>query len=256
MEKQSVCAATIIAGVLVLAQCPVVHAAEIKVLSVTIFKKALDVLGPQFEQASGHKLVLKYGSSAEVIKLLEAGETFDAFLIWPAMMDRLTAEGKVAAGSRVDIARAATAVAVKKGATKPDISTTDAFKRTMLGAASVSFSADGESGLYFKDLIGRLGIVEEMKTKLRPIPGGPLVVGPVARGEVEFAVISKQFILSEPGAELVGPLPADIQHSTVYTAGLSAASSQLVAAAALLRHVVSPAAAPAIASTGVDPVTR
>jgi molybdate transport system substrate-binding protein len=170
--------------------------------------------------------------------------------------DRSTAEGKVAAGSRVDIARAATAVAVKKGATKPDISTTDAFKRTMLGAASVSFSADGESGLYFKDLIGRLGIVEETKTKLRPIPGGPLVVGPVARGEVEFAVISKQFIRSEPGAELVGPLPADIQHSTVYTAGLSAASSQLDAAAALLRQVVSPAAVTAIASTAVDPVTR
>ena len=256
MRKQCICTAAKIGfGVMVLlAQCHTMQAAEIKVLSITVFKKPLDVLGPQFEQATGHKLVIKYAGSTDVTRLVEAGETFDAALVWPGMIDRLIKEGKVAAGSRTDIARAATAVAVKKGAAKPDISTTDAFKRAMLNAKSVSFSADGESGIYFKSLLERLGMADEMKPKLRPVPGGPLVVGPVVKGEVELAVISVQFILNEPGAELVGPLPAELRHFTIYTAGVSATSGQKEAASALIRNITSPAAAPLIKSVGLDPV--
>lgn len=240
---------------LLLAPSPAAQAAEIKVLSVVPLKKSLDVLGPQFERATGHKLAIRYEGSSGLIRLFGAGESFDAAFVWPEMIDRLLKEGRVAAGTRADIARVAVGVAVRKGHPKPDISTTEAFKRTLLNAKSVSHSAEGASGTYLKGLLERLGIAEQMQPKLRPVPGGPLVVGPVAKGEVELAVISIPFILDEPGAELVGSLPAELQHYTIYTAGVSATGTQSDAGKALIRHLTSPAAAPVIKSNGLDPVS-
>jgi molybdate transport system substrate-binding protein len=237
------------------AQGHAVQAAEIKGLSVPALKTSLDVLGPQFERTTGHKLMIHYAGSSDLIRQLDAGETFDVAFVWPAMIDRLLKEGKVAAGTRTEIARVAIAVAVKKGAPKPDISTTDAFKRTLLNAKSVSHSMEGASGIYFKSLLERLGIVADMQPKLRPMAGGPLVVGPVARGEVELAVITTPYIVLEPGAELVGPLPEELQQYVVYTAGVGAAARQPDAAMALIRHLASPAAVSAMTAQGLDPVT-
>jgi molybdate transport system substrate-binding protein len=239
---------------LLFAQGHAAQATEIKVLSVTPLKTSVDVLGPQFERATGHKLMMHYGSSSDLIRQFDAGETFDVALAWPAMIDRLLKEGKVAAGTRAEIARVAIAVAVRKGAPKPDISTTDAFKRTLLNAKSVSHSMEGASGVYFKRLLERLGIATDMQPKLRPVAGGPLVVGPVARGEVELAVITAPFIVLEPGAELVGPLPEELQQYVVYTAGISAVTKQPDAARALIRHLTSAEAASVIKSKGLDPV--
>lgn len=232
-----------------------VAAAEIKVLSVPPLKTSLDVLGPQFERATGHKLVIKYAGSSDLIRQFAAGETFDVALIMPALFDQLLKQGKVAAGTRAEVARAALGVAVKKGAPKPDISTADAFKRTLLSVKSISHSAEGASGTYVRSLIERLGIAAEITPKLMPMQGGPLVVGPVARGEVEIAVISIPFILVEPGAELVGPLPEELQQYVVYTAGVSAATEQPDAAKTFIKHLTSPAAASVIKSNGFEPVT-
>jgi molybdate transport system substrate-binding protein len=249
-------AAKLASGVMLLfAQVPVAQAAEVKVLGVTALKTSLDVLGPQFERAAGHKLVITYGGSSDLIRRFDAGETFDLALVWPAMIDRLLKEGKVAAGTRTQIARVAIAVAVKKGAAKPDIGTTDAFKRTLLNAKSVSHSMEGASGVYFKSLLERLGIAADMQAKLRPQAGGPLVVGPVARGEVELAVITTPYIVLEPGAELVGPLPDELQQYVVYTAGVGAAAKDPDAPRALIRHLTSEPAAEVIKSNGLDPVT-
>jgi len=230
------------------------EAAEIKILSVVPLKTSLDVLGPQFEGATGHKLALKYDGSSDLIRKFAAGQTFDVALVWPAMIDQLLKEGRAAAGTRADIARVAIGVAVRKGAPKPDISTADSFKRALLNAKSISHSTEGASGTYFKSLLERLGIAAEMQSKLRPVAGGPLVVGPVARGEVEMAVISIPFVMIEPGAELVGPLPDELQQYVVYTGGVSAASAQPDAARALLQHLTSPAAASVLKSSGLDSI--
>jgi molybdate transport system substrate-binding protein len=230
-------------------------AAEIKILTVVPLKASLDELGPQFERATGHKLVITYAGSSALIKQFDAGETFDVALVWPAMIDRLLKEGKVVAATRTGIARVAIGVAVKKGAPKPDISTAEAFKRTLLNTKSISLSAEGASGTYVAALVERLGIAVEVKPKLRPVPGGPLVVGPVAKGEVEIAIISIPYIVDEPGADLVGPVPAELQQYTVYTAGVGAGSSQPDAGKALIKYLTTPAAASVIRSKGLDPET-
>ena len=137
-----------VAGGLTMFLAQGVAAAEIKVLSVPALKTSVDVLGPQFERATGHKLNINYAGSSDLTRQFDAGETFDVAIVWPAMIERLLKEGKLAAGTRAEIARVAIAVAIKKGVPKPDISTTDAFKRTLLNAKSVSHSAEGASGIY------------------------------------------------------------------------------------------------------------
>ena len=243
------------AALLLFAQGHAVQAAEVKVLGVPALQTSLDVIGPQFERATGHKLNINYGGSSELVKRFAAGEAFDVALVWPAQIDRLLKEGKLAAGTRTEIARVAIAVAVKKGAPKPDITTTETFKRTLLNAKSISHSAEGASGIHLKSVLERLGIVAEMQPKLRPVPGGPYVVGPVVRGEVELAIITTPYIVIEPGAELVGPLPDELQQYVVYIAGVGTTASNAGAAGALIRHLTSPASASVLKAQGLDPAT-
>ena len=245
-----------IGAILLAAQGHAAPAVEIKILCVPALQTSLEVLGPQFERATGNKLNISYAGSSELVRRFAAGETFDVALVWPAQIDRLVKEDKLASGTRAEIARVAIAVAVKKGVPKPDISTIEAFKRTLLNAKSVSHSAEGASGVHLKSVFERLGIAAEMQPKLRPVPGGPYVVGPVARGEVELAIISTPYIVIEPGAELVGPLPNEVQQYVIYTAGVSAATLQPDAARAFVRHLKSPTTASVLKSQGLDPVTQ
>jgi molybdate transport system substrate-binding protein len=228
------------------------HAAEIKVLSVIPLKTSIEELGPPFERATGHKLVVEYDGSSQLKRRLEAGEAFDIALIYPELIDALVKQGKLAEGTSTAIARVLIAVAVKKGAPKPDISTVDGFKRTLLNARSISHSADGGSGIYFKNLIERLGIAADVKSKLRPMEGGHTVVGPVVRGEAELAVITTPFIAMEPGADLVGPLPDELQHVIVYTAAIGSGSKQPEPAKALIQHLTTPESAKLLKSKGLD----
>ena len=241
---------------LLLAQSVASAAADLAVFSVPALKSALDVLGPQFERETGHTLVINYAGSSDLIRQIDSGAAFDVALVWPALIDRLLKEGKIAAGTSVGVARVAIAVAVRKGAPKPDISTADKFKAALLAAKSVSHSTEGSSGVYFKSLLQRLGIAEAMQPKLRPVPGGPLVVGPVARGEVELAVITTPYIVLEPGADLVGPLPDELQQYVVYTGGVAASSKEMAGAKALLAYLAAPRAAAVLKSQGLDPAAR
>jgi molybdate transport system substrate-binding protein len=227
--------------------------AEIKILSVVPLKTSLDELGPQFERATGHKLIVEYDGSSQLKRRLETGEAFDIALIYPELINQLVKQGKLAGGTNTTIASVAIAVAVKKGAPKPDIGTVDAFKHAMLNAKSISHSADGGSGIYFKNLLDRLGITAQVKAKLRPMEGGPLVVGPVVRGEAEIAVITTPFIAMEPGADLVGPLPDELQQLIVYTAAIGNAAKEPDAARALIKHLTTPEAAKLLKSNGLDP---
>ena len=239
-----------IAAMLLLAPA---YAAEIKVLSVVPLKSSIDELGPQFERATGHKLAITYDGSSQLKRKFEASEPFDLALIYPELIDELLKQGKLAPGVRADVAIVNVGVAIKKVTPKPDVSTVDAFKRTLLNAKSISHSTEGASGVYFQGLIQRLGIAAELKPKLRPVDGGNHVVGPVAKGEVEIAVITIPFIFLDSGAELAGPLPKELQHPVIYTASISSAAKQPDAAKALIKHLTTPAAAAVIKSKGLEP---
>ena len=153
-------------------------------------KTSLDELGPQFERDTGHKLIVEYDGSSQLKRRLEAGEAFDLALIYPELINQLVKQGKLAEDTSTAIASVAIAVAVKKDAPKPDIGMVDAFKRAMLNAKSISHSAEGGSGIYFKNLLDRLGITSQVKSKLRPMEGGTDWWSARWRGEAEIAVIT------------------------------------------------------------------
>ena len=229
------------------------QAVEVHVFSVLPLKTFLDELGPQFERTTGHKVTIKYDVSAALKRQIDAGETFDVALLLPAIIDDLLKQGKVAAGTRTDISRAAVGVAVKKGAAKPDIGSAEALKSTLLNAKSIAYSAEGGSGIYFKGLLERLGIAAETNAKLKPLASSA-VVPSVANGEVELAVISPPAILADPGVELVGLMPKELQQYVVYTAGVSAAAKDADAAKALLKYLATPAAMLVMKAKGLEPV--
>jgi molybdate transport system substrate-binding protein len=174
---------------------------------------------PLFERDGGCNVAVEIGLTSALRKAIADGAAFDIALLPRADLDALARDGRIAAGSVTDIARSAIGVAVRAGAPKPDIATIDAFKRAVLQAGSVTYS-DGPSGLYIAGLMERLGLAEAIKSKTK------LTTGPVAellaRGDAELGLQQIVAILPVRGADLVGPLPADLQNIIVYAAGLSA----------------------------------
>jgi molybdate transport system substrate-binding protein len=228
-------------------------AAEIKVLTAGAVRGVLEVLLPEFEKTTGHKVVLDNATAGALAKRIAEGEAFDLAIITPGVIDEAARAGKIS-GPRVDVAKVGMGVAVKDGAPAPDIGTVEAFKQALLAAKSVAYidpKAGGSSGIYFDGLIDRLGIGAEVRAKARLKAGGH-VADLVANGEAELAIHQISEILPVKGARLVGPLPAPVQNATVYSAGLSAAAKDPVAAKALLDHVAGPAAAAALAAKGME----
>jgi molybdate transport system substrate-binding protein len=255
MKPSSFAAAAKIAicALFMLAQAQLARSAEVTVMSVLPLKPFLNELGPQFERATGNKLTIKYDVSASLKRQIDAGDTFDVAVLLPALIDDLLKQGKVAVGTKVDVSRAAVAVAVKKGAPKPDVGSAEALKKTLLNAKSIAYSSEGGSGTYFKGLIERLGIAAEVSEKLQPLASSA-VVPSVAKGEVELAVISPPAILADPGVELVGLMPKELQQYVVYTAGVSAAAKEADAAKALLKYLTTPAALVVMKAKGLEPI--
>jgi len=215
-----------------------IAAAEIKVLSIP-FKAPLDQIGPAFERETGHRLVISYAPSEPLLKQIESGEPFDVVLTFPKLVDQLIKQTKVMAGSRGDIARAGLGVAVRRGAAKPGTQSAEEFKRALLRATSIAYAAQGPSGVHLASVLERLGVADAVKPKLRPMAAGSLVVGPVARGEAEIGIVSIPFILAEPGAELAGPLPHELQDYVHYSSGIGSSARDVDAArtfAAYLRQ--------------------
>lgn len=253
MLRTSLCAALV--GALALTHATDGMAADVRVLSIP-FKGPLDQIGPEFERATGHKLTVKFAPSAPLLSQVDAGEPFDLILIFPVTVDTLIAQGKVAAGTRTDIARAALGLAVRKGSPKPDIGSVDAFKIALLKASSIAYAARGPSGLHLIAVLERLGIAAEIKPKLKPMEGGSLVPGPVAKGEAEIGIVSVPFILADPGVELAGLLPADVQDYVYYSSGIGSAAREADAATALVRFLSQPAAMTVLRAHGLEPVRQ
>ena len=232
-------------------------AAEIKVLTAGAFKQVVLALVPDFEKQSGHKVIVDNGTAGQLKKRIEGGEAFDVAVITPAVVDELTGKGKLAQGSRVNLASVGVGVVVKEGAPKPDVSTVDAFKRALLAAKSVAYidpASGGSSGIYIDKLLERLGIADQIRPKAKLKKGGH-VADLIVSGEAELGLHQISEIVPVKGAVLVGPLPKDIQNTTTYAAGLSASAKDKSAAEALIKAFSGPAAAAVLKSKGMEPAS-
>jgi molybdate transport system substrate-binding protein len=219
---------------------------------------AYKALVPEFERATGHKVITAYGPSMgttvnAIPMRLERGEPADVLIMVGYAIDDLAKKGKVIADSRVDLVRSPIGVAVKSGAPKPDISTPDALKRALLAAKTVAYS-DSASGVYVStEMFPKLGIAEEMKDKARKIPAIP--VGEiVAHGTAEIGFQQMSELKPVAGIDIVGPLPDELQKITVFSAGIATVSKQPEAGKALIKFLASPAARGEIVRSGMDPI--
>jgi molybdate transport system substrate-binding protein len=211
-------------------------AADIKILTAGAMRGVLIELVPQFEKDTGHKVTLDNATAGTLAKRIEDGEAFDVAVITPKVIDDLAKKGRIAPESRMDVAKVGIGVAVKDGAPLPDIASVDAFKRMLLGARSVAYidpKSGGSSGIYFDNLLDRLGIAGEIRPKARLKQGG-YVAELVASGEAEVAVHQISEIVPVKGVVLVGPLPAEIQNFTTYTAAIGTQANDTAAAKALI----------------------
>ena len=205
---------------------------------------------PAFERAAGHRMIVSFEAGPSLMQKVNAGAPADLVTHYPNVIDDLIKQGKVA-GSRVDFARAGVGVAVKAGAPKPDIGSTEAFKHAMLAAKSVAYST-GASGIIAAKLMERLGIAEQLKDKIKLVDGVP-VAEIVAKGEAEIGMQQINVILPVAGADYVGPLPAELQGDVDFDVGVLAVSKHRDAAQALVKFISSPEAAPLIRKSGMEP---
>jgi molybdate transport system substrate-binding protein len=216
-------------------------------------KTSLEVLAPEFEKVAEHKLVITFGAVSELKIEIDKGAAFDVAILTPAAIDALTKDGKAAAAGRADIARAPFGLAIRKGASKPDIGTVDGFRRELLKANSIAYVEAGAGSPYFKSLLDRLGIGDQVRPKLKPQPTSNPAAKAVANGEAELGITAISEILPYAGAEVAGPLPAEIQFYSVSTGAVAANSKVGEAARAVLRFLTTPAAAAVLKAKGLEP---
>ena len=207
-------------------------------------------MAPQFEKASEHKVATTWAGTVDIVKKLQAGEAFDLVLGAAPMIDDMVKAGKLTA--RVNVAKSGVAMAVSPGTPKPDIGTTEAVKRALLSAKSIGYST-GPSGVYLTGLFQRLGVADAIKAKLTQASPRVAVGSLLARGEAELGFQQVSELLHYPGITYVGPLPADIQEITQFAGAVHVGAMQKDAAQAFVRFIASPAAAPAIKRSGMEP---
>ena len=228
------------------------YAAEIKVLSTQATEEAYRELVPQFEKETGHKVSTIFTGTLDVQKRLAAGENYDMIIMAGPAIDAQIKAGKAVAGSRVDIAKSGVAVGVPAGAPKPDISTTEALKKTVLAARSIGYST-GPSGVYIMNLFERLGVADQVKDKLKQTPTGVFVGTIIANREVEIGFQQVSELGNFPGVDYVGPLPADVQQTTVFSSGIIVDAKEPGAAKALVKFLTTSEAGAAFKKRGMEP---
>jgi molybdate transport system substrate-binding protein len=244
--------ASIIAAASALLFSGMANAAEIKVLSTQATEEAYRELVPQFEKASGHKVATTFTGTLGAMKRLADGETYDLLIMSSSSIDELIKSGKIVRGSRVDFAKSGVGVAVRKGAPKPDISSTEALKKTLLAAKSIGYST-GPSGNYIVSLFEKMGIGDQVKPKLKQTPTGVFVGSIIASGDVDIGFQQVSELMHFAGIDYLGPLPADVQYITIFSSGVHAGAKQEDAAKALVKFITAPAAAAVIKKHGLEP---
>jgi molybdate transport system substrate-binding protein len=231
------------------------RAAEITVLCAVALHPAMDAMIPDFEKLSGHKVTIGYGTAGAVTGRVQKGEGADVVISAAPLIDQLQVQGKVVAGTRVIIAKVGVGAFVRKDAAKPDISSADNFRRSMLAAKSIAYpdpAGGGASGIYVASLLERLGIAAEMKPKTKLLPPTEVLYASVASGDVEIGFNQISEILAQPTVELAGPLPSAIQNYTQFAPGIVSGSSQIDAGRALVTFLSSPAAQAVLKARGFE----
>jgi molybdate transport system substrate-binding protein len=240
-----------------------VDAAEIRVLSSGSMKAAMSQLLPDFERSSGNTATIEYGPAGAIVGRVQKDDAADVVIVSRSQLQKLEGSGKVVQGSPVNIAGIALGVAVRKGAPKPDIGNVEAFKRALLSARSIGYRdpvTGSTSGIYTASLLERLGIAQDLKPKLHldssegNVPEN-VFLG-VATGDIEMQIGQITEIVISPGVDLAGPLPSEIQSTTVMAAGIVATSKAPDAAKALISFISSPSAAAVLKASGFQPVEK
>ena len=229
-----------------------VHAAELHILAGGAMTGPLKQLATQFESVSGHKLVFRFGTTPELIKLATAGGSFDLGVVPREVFKDAAAQSQFAPGPTTDIARVGLGVAVRSGAPKPAISTPEALKATLLNARSIATIPASAAGAQVLRTFESLGISEAMKAKTTAPPGPAQVVEAVAKGDAELGVFLIN-VLTAPGLDVIGPLPAKLQQYVVFTSAIAANTKEAEASRAFITFLKTPAAAAVIKATGMDP---
>ena len=253
MKKLSLTAAASMLGLaLVMPPITDLQAAELKILAGGSMTGSLNELGPQFERASGHKLVIHFDSTPNLIKLATSGAPFDLAVVPVDVFKDAAAKARFAPGPTIDIARVGYGVIVRAGAPKPDVSTSDALKQTLLNAHSIAFVPESAAGGYVLKTFDRLGISEAIKAKTRPQTTPAQIAPAVANGEAELGVFLVNVLIA-PGVELAGSFPAELQQELVFTSAVAADSREADAAKAFITFLATPAAAAVIKAKGMNP---
>lgn len=232
-----------------------VRAAEISLLGPASFRVLFPKLLPQFEKSSGHKVTAAYAPLGVITERVSKGEAVDVAIVSGKQNEELQKQGKLLAGSRVEIAQVGFTVFVKKGAAKPDLSSADALKRALLAAKSIAVgdpARGGGASLYTIGLLKRLGISEEVKAKSRLEASGTEIAEAVAKGETELGIGVASDLSLVAGIEAVA-LPAEVQNYSLYVAGINAGCKQVDAAKALIAYLTSPAVKQALTDDGFEP---
>jgi molybdate transport system substrate-binding protein len=229
----------------------VTQAAEVKAFVTGAARAAYETLAPQFERASGHKLVTHFDLPPALVRKIDAGEPYDVIIL-SYDVDALIKQGKVVADSRTVFGRVGVGVAVRQGAPKPDFSTVEAFKQSLLKAKTIATSGEGSSGRYVASLIEKLGIAEQIKPKIRSGAAGASAQM-VSRGEVDFVVSGLPPLIGTPGIEWLGYLPEEINSWLVFSGGIGVNAKEAEAGRALLKFLATPAALAVFKVNGLEP---
>jgi molybdate transport system substrate-binding protein len=222
------------------------------VLASGAVKEAYTELIPQFEKSSGHKIAITWAGTVDIKKKIAAGETYDVVIIAAPEIDGFVKDGKIAAGSKVDLVKSGVGVAVKAGAPKPDVSSGEALKKALIAAKSVGYS-QGPSGVYMQSLFEKWGIADQIKAKAKITTPGVPVATVIRSGEAEIGFQQVSELIHEQGIDFLGALPNDIQRITTFSGGIHSASKEQTAAKALQSFLTAPANAGTLKKHGLSP---
>jgi molybdate transport system substrate-binding protein len=249
-------ASVVIAGMSIMGGGGVAGAAEIKCLCPVGMKAAIDDLVPKFERSSGHKVTLEYATAGVIVDRILKGESADVTIVTVRQNEELQKQGKLIAGSRVDVAKVGVGVFVGAGSPKPDISSVETFKRSILAAKSISYSdpaGGGISGIHMASVVERLGIAAEMKPKTKLFQNSQAALQAIVKGDAEIGFGLTSDAAATSGVDLVGPLPPEVQSFTLYAAGIIASGKQAEAAKAMISHFSTPEGQAVLKAEGFEP---
>jgi molybdate transport system substrate-binding protein len=231
-------------------------ASEIKVLYVGSLRSSFAELIPSFEKSSRHKVKAEAGAAGTMVDRIQKGEAVDVAIVTTAQIERLVTQGKIAPGTQVNIARSGMGLGARKGAAKADIGLLEAFKRTLGNAKSIGHTdpaSGASSAIYAAQLLARLDIAADLKSKIKLFASNALLFEAVAKGDVELGFGQMSEIVAAQGVDLVGPLPTPVQNYSRYSAAIPASAKEPDAGKAFISFLTSPAALAVMKAKGIDP---